>query len=41
MKEKEILKPYRRKLLSVMEEEKLDLINGKARKNIEAKVSNG
>jgi hypothetical protein len=41
MTEKEILKPYRRKLLLVMEEEKVDLINGKERKNIEAKVSNG
>jgi hypothetical protein len=38
---KEILRLFLKKPLLVMEEGKVDLINGKERKNIEAKVSNG
>tara|TARA_B000000557_G_scaffold249614_1_gene235214 strand:- start:89 stop:214 length:126 start_codon:yes stop_codon:yes gene_type:complete len=41
MKVREILKLYQKKPLLVMEEGKLDLINGKDKKNIEVKVGNG
>jgi len=41
MKVREILKLYLKKPLLVMEEEKLDLTNGKDKKNIEGRVGNG
>jgi hypothetical protein len=41
MKVREILKLYLKKHPLVMEEEKVDLINGKEKKNIEDKVDNG